>query len=191
MMLLGLVLHSTVSFVTTPRAGWPYHDASTSVLFDIVVLFIHVFRMPLFFLMAGFFTACSTNLNRQEVDRFATRAWLWMAVGALLSCGYLGYMLNVKGRSSARRHWRQGPGGRRDVDAHLRLHRPVRPLLRSPEAPGTLPGRRLLLDLPHPPAHHDLDARVARGRRPFVASDRERECRRGHLVNADPLEHAR
>lgn len=58
MMLLGLVIHSTISFVTKSRgAEWPYQDASTSALFDILVFFIHVFRMPLFFLMAGFFTA--------------------------------------------------------------------------------------------------------------------------------------
>lgn len=58
MMLLGLVIHSSVSFITIPvNAAWPYRDPSSSVLFDILVFFIHVFRMPLFFLMAGFFTA--------------------------------------------------------------------------------------------------------------------------------------
>lgn len=36
-------------------------------------------------------------LNRQEVDRFATRAWLWMAAGILFFCGYLGYMLSLEG----------------------------------------------------------------------------------------------
>jgi len=63
-------------------------------VFDILVNFIHVFRMPLY-------------LNRQEVDRFATRAWLWMAVGILFSCGYLGYMLSLKGE-----HLLAGNGGR-------------------------------------------------------------------------------
>lgn len=58
MMLLGLVIHSSTSFTTISlNEAWPYKDASTSVLFDILVFFIHVFRMPLFFLMAGFFTA--------------------------------------------------------------------------------------------------------------------------------------
>jgi hypothetical protein len=42
------VIHSTVSFITKPTEGWRYQDASTSVLFDILVFFIHVFRMPLF-----------------------------------------------------------------------------------------------------------------------------------------------
>lgn len=57
MMLLGLVLHSSLAFVTVPLANWPFKDASTSVLLDILGFFIHVFRMPLFFLMAGFFAA--------------------------------------------------------------------------------------------------------------------------------------
>jgi glucan biosynthesis protein C len=48
-----------VSFTAEPIGGaWPYMDENTSVFFDIVVFFIHVFRMPLFFMMAGFFSAC-------------------------------------------------------------------------------------------------------------------------------------
>jgi glucan biosynthesis protein C len=62
MMLLGLVIHSAVSFTAEPLGrGWPYQDENTSVFFDIVVFFIHVFRMPLFFMMAGFFSAYLYN----------------------------------------------------------------------------------------------------------------------------------
>jgi glucan biosynthesis protein C len=58
MMLLGLVIHSAASFTAVPLGrSWPYQDASTSIVFDVTVFFIHVFRMPLFFLMAGFFAA--------------------------------------------------------------------------------------------------------------------------------------
>jgi len=58
MMILGLVLHSAVSFTIIPLGrAWPYQDASRHVLFDVIETFIHEFRMPLFFLMAGFFTA--------------------------------------------------------------------------------------------------------------------------------------
>lgn len=58
MMVLGLVIHSAVSFTAAPLgAAWPYQDSATSPFFDVVVFFIHVFRMPLFFLMAGFFAA--------------------------------------------------------------------------------------------------------------------------------------
>ena len=58
MMLLGLVLHSAASYTQAPlREAWPYQDAQTSVAFDLLAIFIHVFRMPVFFVIAGFFAA--------------------------------------------------------------------------------------------------------------------------------------
>jgi glucan biosynthesis protein C len=58
MMLLGLVLHSAVSYVVAPLGtAWPYKDPATSTLFDILVFVIHLFRMPVFFVAAGFFAA--------------------------------------------------------------------------------------------------------------------------------------
>ena len=59
MMMLGLVLHTSVSYMSVLPAdsGWPYQDAQTSPVFDWMVEFIHVFRMPVFFTVAGFFAA--------------------------------------------------------------------------------------------------------------------------------------
>lgn len=58
MMLLGIVLHSAVSYVVVPLgAAWPYKDAQTSSVFDLLVYVIHLFRMPVFFVAAGFFAA--------------------------------------------------------------------------------------------------------------------------------------
>lgn len=58
MMLLGLVIHSAVTYGTFPGYHWPLKDpASTSLFMDYVVLFIHAFRMPIFFVVAGFFGA--------------------------------------------------------------------------------------------------------------------------------------
>lgn len=58
MMLLGLVLHSAVSYMVTPiQPAWPYKDPSTSIGLDLLVFFIHLFRMPVFFVVAGFFAA--------------------------------------------------------------------------------------------------------------------------------------
>ena len=58
MMLLGLVLHSAASYVVFPLGpAWPYKDPNTSTLFDIMVFVIHLFRMPVFFVAAGFFAA--------------------------------------------------------------------------------------------------------------------------------------
>ncbi len=58
MMLLGLVLHSAAGYVTTPLGGaWPFRDPYRNVVFDLLVFFIHLFRMPVFFAVAGFFAA--------------------------------------------------------------------------------------------------------------------------------------
>ena len=55
MMLLGLVLHSLDSYTVTDLGGaWPFKDAATSAIADNITRFIHVFRMPVFFVLAGF-----------------------------------------------------------------------------------------------------------------------------------------
>jgi len=53
-MLLGLVLHSALSFIP---GIWPVQDSSPAPAFGLLVTAIHGFRMPLFFLLSGFFTA--------------------------------------------------------------------------------------------------------------------------------------
>jgi glucan biosynthesis protein C len=58
MMLLGLVLHSGASYIQAPVDWmWPYRDSHTSPFFNLLLAFIHLFRMPVFFVMAGFFAA--------------------------------------------------------------------------------------------------------------------------------------
>lgn len=53
-MLLGIVLHALLSFV--PQL-WPIQDRSLSPALALPVMAIHGFRMPLFFLLSGYFTA--------------------------------------------------------------------------------------------------------------------------------------
>ena len=56
MMLLGLVIHSAMGYVTFPTDRvWPFKDPHPSTVFDLLVTFIHTFRMPVFFVIAGFF----------------------------------------------------------------------------------------------------------------------------------------
>ena len=57
MMLLGLVIHSSMSYSSSNDLSWPLRAKETSVLFFYLVDFIHSFRMPVFFLIAGFFGA--------------------------------------------------------------------------------------------------------------------------------------
>lgn len=53
-MLLGIGLHAALSFVAFP---WVVQDTQQDDLFGLFFLAIHGFRMPVFFVMSGFFTA--------------------------------------------------------------------------------------------------------------------------------------
>lgn len=53
-MLLGIVLHAGMSFMPGP---WPVQDQERHWQFGLLFSFIHGFRMPLFFMLSGFFTA--------------------------------------------------------------------------------------------------------------------------------------
>ena len=59
MMLLGLVLHTAINYFPFPvqEAEQIYLDPQSSPFFDYLVKFIHSFRMPVFFVIAGFFAA--------------------------------------------------------------------------------------------------------------------------------------
>lgn len=53
-MLLGIVLHVALSFSGGP---WMVQDERTSTVFQVLISAVHGFRMPLFFVLSGFFTA--------------------------------------------------------------------------------------------------------------------------------------
>jgi peptidoglycan/LPS O-acetylase OafA/YrhL len=52
-MLLGIALHASLSFLP---GVWPVQDRQQSPLFGVFLDAVHGFRMPLFFLLSGFFT---------------------------------------------------------------------------------------------------------------------------------------
>ncbi len=55
-LLLGIVLHATMSFQPgLAVVGWPLVDNSPSLTMDLTFYLIHVFRMATFFMIAGFF----------------------------------------------------------------------------------------------------------------------------------------
>lgn len=56
MMILGVYLHAICAYVTVDKV-WFFQDVETGTLWDLQTLFIHVFRMPVFFVMSGFFSA--------------------------------------------------------------------------------------------------------------------------------------
>lgn len=59
MMMLGLVIHASMTYSDVDYGNvWPLKDVThTSHAFHILIEFIHVFRMPAFFVIAGFFGA--------------------------------------------------------------------------------------------------------------------------------------
>ena len=58
MMMLGIVVHAAAMYVTMAPPGLPFiADQNRSPLMDVIVVFIHSFRMPTFFVLAGFFAA--------------------------------------------------------------------------------------------------------------------------------------
>lgn len=52
-MLLGIALHASLSFFAFP---WPVHDTRCSDVLPLLFAAVHGFRMPLFFLLSGYFT---------------------------------------------------------------------------------------------------------------------------------------
>ena len=58
MMLLGLVLHAASSYSSKSEWGtWRSKDPDNNFPFLVLVEYIHAFRMPVFFVAAGFFGA--------------------------------------------------------------------------------------------------------------------------------------
>ncbi len=56
-MLLGIFLHGAIAYIPMPEAGWAVHDIHQHEIYGVFLAVIHGFRMPLFFLVSGFFTA--------------------------------------------------------------------------------------------------------------------------------------
>ena len=56
LMWLGIVIHVAINHTTGPSA-LPWRDAHTTPFADLLLVFIHAFRMPVFFILAGYFVA--------------------------------------------------------------------------------------------------------------------------------------
>lgn len=57
MMLLGVLFHVSRLYAPSRFESWPFRGEETSVVLGYVVRANRIFRMPVFFVMAGFFTA--------------------------------------------------------------------------------------------------------------------------------------
>ena len=67
-MVLGIVLHAALPFVSGLEEFWPSDPESSSAI-SIIFQFIHLWRMPLFFILAGFFA-------KLLIERKTWKKWL-------------------------------------------------------------------------------------------------------------------
>ncbi len=87
LMMLGVVLHTANVYSNT--GGWLVWDHERNAFFDVLVEFIHVFRMPAFFWISGYFCALTFERNgtqglmRKRIPRLVVpllTAWLTLNV---------------------------------------------------------------------------------------------------------------
>lgn len=87
MMLLGIILHAGITYGTANyQEFWPIKNTETSIAFDIIVAIIHHFRMPVFFVTAGYFSAllfCKKGARAMLINR-ARRILLPFIAGVIL-----------------------------------------------------------------------------------------------------------
>jgi glucan biosynthesis protein C len=76
MMWLGIVLHVAVNHMSAP-SFMPFRDQAVTPFADLTLIFIHTFRMPVFFVLAGFLAAMMADTRgyqamlRNRVRRIA------------------------------------------------------------------------------------------------------------------------
>jgi len=109
MMFLGIYLHAVVAY--SPNGGWPWRQAEQTRLLDWSMSIIHVFRMPIFYAMAGFFTAlliARYGFRRAAWNRFLrivvpfVVGWMvvWPLVMLFAGIGYVGLERTLRGFAS-------------------------------------------------------------------------------------------
>ncbi len=86
-MLLGVVLHAGLSFAIPAQTVWLATDTQGSVLIDISIWFIHLFRMGLFYLLSGYFGALL--VERKGVRSFLINRLVRVAMPLVLFWPFL------------------------------------------------------------------------------------------------------
>lgn len=105
--MLLLVLHASVAYMVTPLGAlWPVKDVSTHLAFDVAGSFIHTFRLPLFFVIAGFFGAKlhdergARNFVKNRLRRIAVPLVVfWVLLAPLILAPFALYRLDPASRT--------------------------------------------------------------------------------------------
>jgi peptidoglycan/LPS O-acetylase OafA/YrhL len=121
MMLLGIWMHGVQCYTQLDVYRWPFKDASRTQVFDFTINWVHIFRMPVFFAMAGFFFALLTvrrgpgGAIRNRLKRILLPfilAWVVLAPVLLVTIEYLrtGSWPDALALAlEARNYWEVGP----------------------------------------------------------------------------------
>ena len=94
-MLLGIVLHAAIPFMANPLDGmnnWIYFQTPTLIC-DVATWWIHVWRIPLFFFLAGFFAL--QTLERHGAVEFAKKRFKRLVVPYFVAVYTVGPMIYV------------------------------------------------------------------------------------------------
>ena len=97
MVLLGIVVHAGLSYSHMPQSQlWPFKNAQATVVADAVMTASGLFRMPVFFVLAGFFAALiyekrgRTGLLRDRFRRIALPFLVgWLTMFPLIRAGFV------------------------------------------------------------------------------------------------------
>lgn len=81
-MLVGLFFHAALAYSPLLHSFWPAADAQNHWLFDVFAQFSHLFRMPVFFMLAGFF--CALLLQKRGAKAFCKNRLLRIALPLIL-----------------------------------------------------------------------------------------------------------
>ncbi|MGN6491300.1 MAG: acyltransferase family protein [Agriterribacter sp.] len=96
-MLLGVLLHTTMSYRVKRSSRWVHDDEFNSAVFDFTYVFVHAFRMPLFFLISGYF--CRLLYKRvgekEFIKRRLERIGIPFLVGVLFIVPVVMFPINI------------------------------------------------------------------------------------------------
>jgi glucan biosynthesis protein C len=84
-MLLGVLLHATIAYKVDSLPSWPHDKNFHHGVFDGLYLLIHSFRMPLFFLIAGYFCRfLFLKIGEKEFIKHRTKRILIPFIGSMI-----------------------------------------------------------------------------------------------------------
>ncbi len=83
-MLLGITLHASMAYLARPLEGmrWVVQD-TPSLIGDFAYWWVHAWRLPLFFFLAGFFA--KLTMDRYGAEQFARKRFKRLVVPYLVA----------------------------------------------------------------------------------------------------------